>query len=96
LALAEVSKLDPQARGFAFEGFLKDIFAANELAPRGSCRLIGEQIDGSFRLHTETYLVEAKWCGPQTGFGDLMVFSGKVAPVRRLDEAIRFAVQNKA
>jgi restriction endonuclease Mrr len=40
---------------------------------------VGEQIDGSFRLHTETYLVEAKWHGPQIGFADLMAFSGKVA-----------------
>jgi hypothetical protein len=77
--LIEVSKLEPQRRGFAFEGFLNDMFAAHGLAPRGSFRLTGEQIDGSFRLHAETYLVEAKWCGPQIGFGDLMAFSGKVA-----------------
>jgi hypothetical protein len=77
--LMEVSGLGPQERGLRFEGFLTDVFAAFDLAPRGSFRIVGEQIDGSFRLHTETYLVEAKWHGPQIGFADLMAFSGKVA-----------------
>jgi restriction endonuclease Mrr len=58
---------------------LTDLFAAYELAPRGAFRLTGEQIDGSFRLNAETYLVEAKWHGPQIGFADLMAFSGKVS-----------------
>jgi hypothetical protein len=77
--LIEITKLDPQARGLRFEGFLNDLFAGFGLAPRGSFRLIGEQIDGSFRLHGQTYLVEAKWQGPQIGFADLMTFSGKVS-----------------
>jgi hypothetical protein len=77
--LMEVSKLSPQERGLRFEGFLSDMFAAFDLAPRGSFRITGEQIDGSFRLHAETYLIEAKWHGPQIGFADLMAFSGKVA-----------------
>jgi hypothetical protein len=77
--MMEVSGLSPRERGLRFEGFLTDVFAAFDLAPRGSFRVVGEQIDGSFRLHTETYLVEAKWHGPQIGFADLMVFSGKVA-----------------
>ena len=51
----------PQERGLRFKIFLSDVFAAFGLAPRGSFRIVGEQIDGSFRLHTETYLVEAKW-----------------------------------
>ena len=55
------------------------MFGAYELAPRGAFRLTGEQIDRSFRLHSETYLVEAKWHGPQIGFADLMTFSGKVS-----------------
>ena len=77
--LIEISILSPQERGLRFEGFLSDLFAAFGLAPRGSFRIVGEQIDGSFRLHTETYLVEAKWHGPQIGFADLMAFSGKVS-----------------
>lgn len=76
--LIEIAKLDPQARGLRFESFLNELFAGFRLAPRGSFRLVGEQIDGSFKLHGQTYLVEAKWHGPQIGFADLMTFSGKV------------------
>jgi hypothetical protein len=72
-------KLKPQDRGLQFEGFLTNLFGAYGLAPRGAFRLVGEQIDGSFRLNAETYLVEAKWHGPQIGFADLMTFSGKVS-----------------
>src|SRR3546814_4971297 len=66
----EITKLEPQARGLRFEGFLNELFAGFGLAPRGSFRLVGEQIDGSFKLHGQTYLVEAKWHGPQIGFAD--------------------------
>jgi len=76
--LIEITKLDPQARGLRFEGFLNELFASFGLAPRGSFRLVGEQIDGSFKLLGQTYLVEAKWHGPPIGFADLMTFSGKV------------------
>ncbi len=76
--LIEITKLDPQMRGLRFEGFLNELFAGFGLTPRGAFRLTGEQIDGSFRLHGQTYLVEAKWHGPQIGFADLMTFSGKV------------------
>ncbi len=77
--LIEITKLNPQARGLRFEGFLNELFAGFGLAPRGAFRLVGEQIDGSFRLNGQTYLVEAKWHGPQIGFADLMTFSGKVS-----------------
>lgn len=77
--LIEISQLDPQLRGLRFEGFLGELFEGFALAPRRDFRLVGEQIDGSFKLHGETYLVEAKWHGPQIGFADLMTFSGKVA-----------------
>jgi hypothetical protein len=76
--LIEVSQLEPQQRGLQFESFLNELFEAHGLAPRNAFRLTGEQIDGSFKLHAETYLVEAKWHGPKIGFADLMTFSGKV------------------
>lgn len=75
----EITKLDPQTRGLRFEGFLSDLFAGFGLSPRGAFRLVGEQIDGSFKLQGQTYLLEAKWHCPQIGFADLMTFSGKVA-----------------
>ena len=62
--LVEITKLDPQTRGLRFEGFLNELFAGFGLAPRGAFRLVGEQIDGSFKLQGQTYLVEAKWHGP--------------------------------
>lgn len=76
--LMEVSQLEPQARGYAYERFLKDLFDANGLGARASFRLVGEQIDGSFELSGETYLLEAKWKGPPIGVADLRSFNGRV------------------
>jgi hypothetical protein len=77
--LITLMPLNSQERGLRFERYLTELFAVYRLAPRGAFRLVGEQIDGSFRLHAETYLLEAKWQGPKVGFADLMAFSGKVA-----------------
>lgn len=76
--LMEIQTLPAQVRGLRFEEFLTELFAAHGLAPRGSFRNTGEQIDGSFRLHGQVYLVEAKWHLPPIGFADLAVFSSKV------------------
>ena len=59
--LLDVSTMDPQARGYAFEKFLKDVFDAYGMSARASFRLTGEQIDGSFMLGEQTYLLEARW-----------------------------------
>ncbi|SHM52462.1 Restriction endonuclease [Roseovarius pacificus] len=69
----------PQRRGFEYERFLTELFAAYGLTPRAPFKLTGEQIDGSFKLHGETYLVEAKWQARRTGQSDLLTFSGKVS-----------------
>ena len=76
--LIEISQLEPHARGYAYEKFLKELFDANGLAARASFKLVGEQVDGSFELASETYLLEAKWTSPQTGAADLRAFNGKV------------------
>lgn len=76
--LIEISLLQPQARGYAYEAFLKDLFEVNALTPRASFRLVGEQIDGSFELEGETYLLEAKWQGQKIGAADLRSFNAKV------------------
>lgn len=62
--LINLSSLPSQKRGFAFEKFLEGLFAAYGLSPKPSFRLTGEQIDGSFALNHETYLLEAKWHNP--------------------------------
>lgn len=76
--LEQLAMMEPSPRGFAFERLLTDLFAAFDLAPRGSFRLTGEQIDGSFHHGAQTYLVEAKWHGERLGQSELLVFSGKV------------------
>jgi hypothetical protein len=73
-----LAKMLPQQRGYGFEKFLKDAFTFYGLEARGAFRLVGEQIDGSFVLGQETYLLEAKWQNPQTSIGDLHAFHGKV------------------
>lgn len=70
--------LKAQERGFAFEIFLSELFAIYDLAPRRSFRNTGEQIDGSFEMAPETFLLEAKWQDAPIGQGDLLTFSGKV------------------
>ena len=76
--LLRITALAPQTRGYAYEAFLKDLFSAYGLSARTSFRLTGEQIDGSFVLHHETYLLEAKWQNPTTGAADLHTFEGKL------------------
>lgn len=73
-----IAGLAPQQRGFAFERFLNQLFTVYRLAPRGSFRLVGEQVDGSFHFQGNTYLVEAKWQNNLTGSGDLVRFGGIV------------------
>ena len=70
--------LKPQERGFAFEKFLNELFRAYNLDPRSSFRITGEQIDGSYQLGTDVYLVEAKWQDKQIDQSELLVFHGKV------------------
>lgn len=76
--LMVLSKLEHQRRGYAFEQFLKELLDANGLSARASFRLDGEQIDGSFELSGETYLLEAKWTALKTGVSDLRAFNAKV------------------
>ena len=77
-SLRKVMSLAPSPRGFAFERFLDDTFWLFNLAPRKSFRLVGEQIDGSFHLASETYLVEAKWQDMPIGNRELQAFAGSV------------------
>ncbi|WP_319521854.1 restriction endonuclease [uncultured Desulfosarcina sp.] len=77
-ALLNLSSLAPQPRGYAFEKFLKQLFDANGMEGRASFRLTGEQIDGSFQLSGETYLLEAKWQNNPVDASDLRSFNAKV------------------
>ena len=76
--LISLSDLTPQARGYAFEKFLKQLFDAYGLAAHDPFRLRGEQIDGSFQFANEVYLVEAKWQDQPIGVAELHTFHGKI------------------
>lgn len=78
MRLSDLETLAPQQRGFAFEGFLDALFAVFGLSPRKSFRLTGEQVDGSFELNGNTYLVEAKWQASPIGNRELQSFAGTV------------------
>jgi hypothetical protein len=69
---------DRQAAGLSLEKLLNDLFRLFDLEPRQPFRVTGEQIDGSFLLDYETYLVEARWVKQPVPESDLLVFRGKV------------------
>lgn len=68
-----------QKRGFAFEKYLYGLFEQNELELRGSFKITGEQIDGSFILNKEVYLSEAKWTNSLIDKGELVIFNKKIS-----------------
>jgi hypothetical protein len=76
--LITIRNLEPQNRGYEFERFLTELFDAFGLRAREPFRLAGEQIDGSFELYSETYLVEAKWLNRKIGAAELHTFHGKI------------------
>lgn len=69
---------DRQRVGLQLEKVLNRLFALHDLSPRGPFRVIGEQIDGSFELDHEVYLLEAKWQQEPSPAADLYVFREKV------------------
>lgn len=69
---------DVHQRGIEFEGLLHDVFDLFDLAPRGSFRRTGEQIDGAFVLNGEHFLLEAKWQQEPVNLGDLRDLDGAV------------------
>lgn len=77
-ALMSLTDLPPHERGYQFEKFLKKLFDAFGLEAEKPFRVIGEQIDGSFVLDGDTYLVEAKWRNELSGAADLHAFQGKL------------------
>lgn len=74
--LAELK--DRAAAGRRFEALLVNLFEAFGLKARGSFRVTGEEIDGSFELDHSVYLVEAKWLQKPVSHSELLVFHGKI------------------
>jgi hypothetical protein len=75
--LTSLAAVEPHVRGIEFESFLKRYFDLFGLKARDAFRLQGEQIDGSFVLAEQTYLLEAKWQNLPTGAAELHTFHGK-------------------
>ena len=77
-----------QSRGYALEALLNEFIECEGLSPRGSFKINGEQIDGSFSWSGHTLLVEAKWTMAPTGGSSFGAFewkiSGKTANTRGL------------
>ncbi|WP_242140604.1 restriction endonuclease, partial [Sphingomonas sp. TREG-RG-20F-R18-01] len=76
--LERVRDLLPHPRGTAFEGFLKHAFDVFGLAARNQFKIRHEQIDGSFVLGHETYLLEAKWHKGRIDAATLRIFQAKL------------------
>jgi hypothetical protein len=76
--LNDMWSMDPHQRGYAFEEWLGDAFNLYGMAARNPFRNRGEQIDGSFVLQGEAYLLEAKWQSSPTPAADLRAFHGKL------------------
>lgn len=77
-----------QQRGYRLETFLNGFLAHEGLAPRGSFRIEGEQIDGSFSTAGKTWLLEAKWVTAPVSGAEFGAFEwklqGKTADTRGL------------
>lgn len=69
---------DRQEAGRDLEDVLNRLFLLAGLDPREPFRVVGEQIDGSFDLDRDIYLMEAKWHKEPIGLGDLAALRVKV------------------
>jgi hypothetical protein len=69
---------DRSKAGLALEQLLNRLFALFQLHPRQPFRITGEQIDGSFELEGQIYLLEAKWEKHPLPETDLLIFRGKI------------------
>jgi hypothetical protein len=67
-----------QARGRLFERFLQELFNRQSIRMGDQFRIVGEQIDGTFKFEGENYIVEAKWQDALSSTGDLYKFAHKV------------------
>jgi hypothetical protein len=67
-----------QKRGRTFERILHAMLSREEMEPRTSMRPSGEEIDGSFAIGEDFYLLEAKWHASPIPASSLYSFKGKV------------------
>lgn len=69
---------EKRKRGREFEKLLKMILTDNGMFPELSFRPSGEEIDGSFLLNDQVFLLEAKWHKDSLPASSIYAFKGKV------------------
>jgi hypothetical protein len=69
---------DRNAAGLTLEKVLNRLFEIYGLQPRQPFRIVGEQIDGSFQMDGQIYLLESKWEKEPLSEAPLLVFRGKI------------------
>lgn len=89
---ALATQKERQAAGTAFEQLLNPLFALFGLQPRLGYRVTGEQIDGSFVLDQEIYLLEAKWEATRMSEAPLLIFREKIAGKSNVSRGVFIAV----
>ena len=72
------TQADRNKAGLVLEKLLNRLFEVFQLRPRQPFRIVGEQIDGSFELDSQIYLLESKWEKYPLPESDLLVFRGKI------------------
>lgn len=90
LALHELA--DRQQAGLALERILNQAFSLHGLEPREPFRVRAEQIDGSFELDHEIYLLEAKWHREPRPAADLYVFREKIEGKSRFTRGVFLSI----
>ena len=71
-------QLEPGKKGPAYGDFLNKLFALYDFSARSDFRVNGNEINGSFELDGQTYILLAKWQEQKNGHDDLLLFNGKV------------------
>ena len=72
------NEVDRSKAGLALEKLLNHLFEIYALKPRQPFRVVGEQIDGSFEMDSQVYLLESKWEKDVLPEADLLIFRGKI------------------
>jgi len=84
--------IDRQAAGRAFQDFLYELLEAADLGPKRPFRVTGEEMDGSFELDDEVYLLEAKWEQAALSEAPLLIFREKVQSKSSITRGAFFAL----
>lgn len=68
----------PQARGYAFQELMQELFEAHEIPYTPSFRTTGQELDGMFSYEGRRFLLEARWRKIEADFQALSHFHAKI------------------